>query len=52
MGMMQVRIAALDDPNAIRPKMRVQTAERADWITSIHTLPAFERLLDKAAAIS
>ncbi len=43
MGMIQVRIAALDDPDAIAPKMQVQTAERADWMTSIDTLPAFER---------
>src|ERR1700675_985445 len=26
MGMMQVRIAALDDPNAIKPKVQVQIA--------------------------
>jgi hypothetical protein len=43
MGMMQVRIAALDDPNAIAPKMQVQTAERIDWVASAHELPAFER---------
>lgn len=43
MGMMQVRIAALDDPDAIAPKMQVQTAERPDWMATAHALPAFER---------
>lgn len=43
MGMMQVRIAALDDPNAIAPKMQVQTAEEIGWMKSVHALPAVER---------
>lgn len=43
MGMMQVRIAALDDPGAIAPAMQVQTAERIDWMASAHGLPSFER---------
>lgn len=43
MGMMQVRIAALDDPNAIAPKVQVQTAERVGWVGLLHDLPAFER---------
>jgi hypothetical protein len=43
MGMMQVRIAALDEPNALAPKIQVQTAERVRWMTSAHELPAFER---------
>ncbi|MCJ2086427.1 GFA family protein [Methylobacterium sp. E-005] len=43
MGMMQVRVAVLDDPEAIAPQMQVQTAERVKWVTSLHELPAFER---------
>eukprot|EP01040_Poterioochromonas_malhamensis_P000098 gene98-102_t len=43
MGMLQVRIAALNDPNAIAPKMQVQTAEEIGWMKSAHSLPAFER---------
>lgn len=43
MGMMQVRIAVLDDPDAIAPKMQVQTAERVTWMASADDLPAFER---------
>ena len=43
MGMIQVRIAALDDPEAIVPRLQVQTAERAEWMRSAHALPAFER---------
>ena len=42
-GMMQVRIAALDDPDAIAPKVQVQTAEQIAWTISAHDLPAFER---------
>ena len=43
MGMVQVRIAALDNPDAIAPKMQVQTAERIGWTVAVHELPAFER---------
>jgi hypothetical protein len=43
MGMMQVRIAALDDPNAIKPKVQVQIAERIGWMASLHEIPVFDR---------
>jgi hypothetical protein len=43
MGMLQVRIAALDDPDAVKPKVQVQVAERINWVSSIHDLPAFDR---------
>ena len=43
MGIMQVRIAALDDPDAIAPELQVQTAERIGWMEAAHDLPAFER---------
>ena len=43
MGMMQVRIAALDDPNAIKPKVQVQIAERVGWMASLHGIPVFDR---------
>jgi hypothetical protein len=46
MGMMQVRIAALDDPDSVRPQAQVQTAERIIWMASAHELPAFERFPD------
>ena len=42
MGMMQVRMAALNDPDAIVPKMQVQTAERVGWMATAHKLPSFE----------
>lgn len=42
MGMVQVRIAALDDPDAIPPTMQVQTAEQIGWMGSAHTLPRCE----------
>lgn len=43
MGMVQVRISALDDANAIAPKMQVQTAERLRWVAAVPELPGFER---------
>ena len=43
MGMMQVRVATLDDPDAIPPTMQVQTAEEIGWMKSAHSLPAVER---------
>jgi hypothetical protein len=43
MGMVQVRIASLEEPEAVAPKMQVQVAERIDWMTSVDRLPAFER---------
>ena len=46
MGMMQVRIAALDEPSAIMPQYQVQTAERVKWMRAAHGLPAFERFPD------
>lgn len=45
MEMVQVRIAALEDPNAIAPKMQVQVqvAERIGWMTAVDQLPVFNR---------
>jgi hypothetical protein len=42
MGMKQIRIAALNEPDAIAPKMQVQTAERPKWVESAYALPAFD----------
>src|SRR5579863_2847914 len=49
MGFVQVRVAALDEPDAIEPKMQVQTAERIGWMETAHTLPAFERFPGRAS---
>lgn len=46
MAMVQVRIAALDEPSAITPQYQVQTAERVAWMMVPHELPAFERFPD------
>jgi hypothetical protein len=43
MDMMQVRIAALDDPNAIQPHIQVQVAERVGRMESLHEIPVFDR---------
>ena len=43
MGMVQVRIAALDEPEAIPPEMQVQTAEQIAWMRSLRDLPSVER---------
>jgi hypothetical protein len=41
--MMQVRIATLDDPNAVQPNVQVQVVERVGWMASLHKLPVFDR---------
>lgn len=43
MGMMQVRIASLNDPNVIKPQVQVQTAERIGWVASLHEIPSIDR---------
>ena len=43
LGMMQVRIVALDNPAATPPQFQVQTAERVAWVERLHELPAFDR---------
>jgi hypothetical protein len=43
MGMMQVRIATLDDPTAVKPQLQVQTAERIGWMESLPDIPAINR---------
>ncbi|MBE7179786.1 MAG: hypothetical protein INR71_01025 [Terriglobus roseus] len=43
MGMMQVRVAVLADPDVVRPSAQVRTAERIGWMATVHELPAFER---------
>ena len=43
MGMMQVRVAALDNPDAIAPKTQAPMAERIGWIVSVHKPPGFAR---------
>ena len=43
MGMMQVRIGALDDPDAMVPRMQVQLAERIGWMARLNELPSCER---------
>lgn len=48
MGMVQVRIAALDDPDGIAPRMQAPTAERVSWMRTAHALPAFERFPGQA----
>ena len=42
-GMMQVRIAALDNPDALPPLAQVQRAERIGWIDDVRDLPGFDR---------
>jgi hypothetical protein len=42
-GKIDVQIATLDDPDAIRPDAQIQVAERIGWMARAHELPAFER---------
>ncbi len=42
-GLIDVQIATLDDPDAIRPDAQIQVAERIGWMERAHELPQFER---------
>ena len=42
-GIVDVQTSTLDDPNALPPKVQIQTAERLPWMTHVHELPEFER---------
>ena len=38
-----VQSATLDNPDALPPMAQIQTAERLNWMASLHELPSFER---------
>jgi hypothetical protein len=42
-GIVDVQIAAMDDPDALAPQCHIQVAERLAWMKAAHQLPAFER---------
>ena len=42
-GIVDVQSATLDDPDALPPGVQIQVAERLQWMTQAHELPAFER---------
>ncbi len=42
-GLVDVQIATLDDPDAVRPTEQIQMAERIGWMEHAHALPAHER---------
>ena len=42
-GQVDVQIATLDDPDAIRPEAQIQVAERIGWMEKLDQMPAFER---------
>lgn len=42
-GQIDVQIATLDEPDAIRPDMQVQTAERIGWMDRLDDMAKFER---------
>ena len=42
-GQIDVQIATLDDPDAIKPDAQIQVAERIGWMARAHELPQFER---------
>lgn len=47
-GLVDVQIATLDDPDAIRPIEQIQVAERIGWMADAHALPSFQRWPDQA----
>jgi len=42
-GLVDIRTATLDNPEAIPPQAHIQTAERIGWMESMHNLPGFSR---------
>jgi hypothetical protein len=42
-GLVDIQQATLDDPEALSPKVNIQTADRLHWMETAHQLPAFER---------
>lgn len=42
-GKIDVQIATLDDPNAIRPDAQIQLAERIGWMEQLESMPKFDR---------
>ena len=38
-----VQLATLDDPDAMRPQLQVQMAERVRWTDSLSEVPSFDR---------
>lgn len=42
-GQIDIQAATLDDPDALPPKIRIQTADAPRWFAEFDTLPTFER---------
>lgn len=42
-GLVDVQSATLDDPDALRPQVQIQVAERIGWMADAHRLPEFAR---------
>ncbi|MFC0204450.1 GFA family protein [Novosphingobium soli] len=45
-GLVDIQVAALDDPQALPPQAHIQVAERIGWMEDIASLPQFERFPD------
>lgn len=42
-GLIDIQLAAFDDPNPFSPAVHIQTADRLRWMKTAHELPEFER---------
>jgi hypothetical protein len=42
-GLVDIPIAAFDEPDSLPPTEQIQVAERIGWMTTINSLPAYER---------
>jgi len=42
-GQVDVQVATLDDPDAIKPDAQIQVAERIGWMERLDQMPAFQR---------
>ncbi len=42
-GLVDIQVATLDDPDALKPQAQIQVAERVGWMESASDLPEFAR---------
>ena len=42
-GIVEVQLSTLDDPDAVRPTVQIQVAERLGWMKTAHQLPEIQR---------
>ena len=49
-GLVDVQLAAMDDPDVFQPTEQIQIAERIGWMATVHELPTHERFPEDLAS--